>query len=437
MRLERVQVHRIGIEHLLVNDFLPVPAFLHMDFIGIGFLRLFAAPTDDVTVLPVVDGVGIAVVLTVEQLNPASRPTGVPFRIGENLLPLRGIGIEAGIGRLETCPLSAVQYAVVVRRRVVIAQGDTPLLATGDIPPLRVVVSRCLVQIICHPRGKVVVAEIEQSRHVVLSAHHINQQTSEVMFRLLEERTVMVIQVDDLADPAAHQIMERTGLQQDVTDISDTSRGETDTHVVEVVDVVLQVLLGKVTRHAGEIVQHMLPVDVAHFREFQQRGDVSVDFQKHDVRKAQRAVRHHTLELHTQTFRLVADFHQVAAPVDSRLRRAEHQFRHHPYLRHDFLRDHAVNAAVVVIFCTAIPDTEVGKGFMLQELGGKNPRRSHFRRIVVLENVIDLLPVIAFRHGFRTESGSHCRHRACVVVHAVILRVDLLHNGERQEYKDK
>mgnify|MGYP000831875577 CR=1 FL=1 len=49
------------------------------------------------------------------------------------------------------------------------------------------------------------------------------------------------------------------------------------------------------------------------------------------------------------------------------------------------------NAAVVVIFCTAIPDTEVGKGFMLQELGGKNPRRSHFRRIVVLENVICLL----------------------------------------------
>lgn len=256
---------------------------------------------------------------------------------------------------------------------VVIAQGDTPLLATGDIPPLRVVVSRCLVQIICHPRGKVVVAEIEQSRHVVLSAHHINQQTSEVMFRLLEERTVMVIQVDDLADPAAHQIMERTGLQQDVTDISDTCRGKTDTHVVEVVDVVLQVLLGKVTRHAGEIVQHTLPVDVAHCREFQQRSDVSVDFQKHDVRKAQRAVRHYTLELHTQTFRLVADFHQVTAPVDSRLRRAEHQFRHHPYLRHDFLRDHAVNAAVVVIFRTAIPDTEVGKGFMLQELGGKIP----------------------------------------------------------------
>ena len=74
---------------------------------------------------------------------------------------------------------------------------------------------------------------------------------------------------------------------------------------------------------------------------------------------------------------------------------------------------------------------------MLQELGGKNPRRGHFRRIVVLENVIDLLPVIAFRHGFRTESGSHCRYRACVVVHAVILGVNTLHGGERQEYKDK
>ena len=74
---------------------------------------------------------------------------------------------------------------------------------------------------------------------------------------------------------------------------------------------------------------------------------------------------------------------------------------------------------------------------MLQELGGKNPRRGHFRRIVVLEYVIDLLPVIAFRHGFRTESGSHCRHGAGVVVHAVILRVDLLYDNERQEHKDK
>ena len=73
------------------------------------------------------------------------------------------------------------------------------------------------------------------------------------MFRLLEERTVMVIQVDDLADPAAHQLMERTGLQQGVTNVPDTCRGETDTHVVEVVDVVLQVLFRKVTRHAGEV----------------------------------------------------------------------------------------------------------------------------------------------------------------------------------------
>ena len=96
----------------------------------------------------------------------------------------------------------------------VIAQGDTPLLASADIPPLRVVVSRCLVQIIRYPRGQVVVAEIEQSRYVILSTHHVDQQTAEVMFRLLEERTVMIVQVDNLADPAAHQLMERTGLQQ-------------------------------------------------------------------------------------------------------------------------------------------------------------------------------------------------------------------------------
>ena len=266
---ERVQVHRVGIEHLFIDDLFPVPAFLHMDFVGVCLLRLFAAPADDIAVLPVVDTIGIAVVLVVELLYPASRPTGIPFRIGERLLPLRGIGIEVGIGCLETRPFAAVQYAVIVRRRVVVAQGDTPLLAPGDIPPLRVVVSRRLVQIVRHPGGKVVVAEIEQSRHVVLTAHHVNQQAAEVMLRLLEERTVMVIQVNDLADPAAHQLVERTGLQQGVADIPDTCRGETDAHVVEVVDVVLQVLLGEIARHAGDVVQHVLPVDVAYLREFQ------------------------------------------------------------------------------------------------------------------------------------------------------------------------
>ena len=408
-----------------------------MDFVGVCLLRLFAAPADDVAVLPVVDTIGIAVVLAVELLYPASRPTGVPLRVGECLLPLRGIGIEAGVGRLEACPLAAVQYAVVVRRRVVVAQGDTALLAAGDIPPLRVVAPRRLVLIIRYPRGKVVVAELEQSRHVILAAHHVQQQAAEVMPRLLEESAVVVVQVDDLADPAAHQLMERTGLQQGVADIADTCRGEADSHVVEVVDVVLQVFFRKVARHAGEVVQHTLPVDVAYLRELQQRGDVPVDFEKHDVRKAQRAVCHHALELHAQALCLVADFHQVAAPVDSRLRRAQHQFRHHPYLGHDFFRDHAVNAAVVVIFRTAVPDAEVGKGFMLQEFGGENSRRGHFRRVVVLEYVIDLLPVIAFGHGFRAEGGSHGRHRAGVVVHAVILRVDVLHDGKRQEYENK
>ena len=55
----------------------------------------------------------------------------------------------------------------------------------------------------------------------------------------------------------------------------------------------------------------------------------------------------------------------------------------------------------------------------------------------MLQDVIDLLPVIALGHGFRTEGGSHRRHGTRVIVHAVILGVDTLHGSERKYDQDK
>ena len=142
------------------------------------------------------------------------------------------------------------------------------------------------------------------------------------MFRLLEESAVMVVQVEDFIHLSTHQVMERAALQQGVPDIADSHRGKPDTHVVKVVDVFFQIFAREVARHTGKVVQQMPPVDASRFREFQQGGDVPVDFEKHDIRKRQRAVRYHALELHTEAFRLVTYLHQIAAPVDGRLRRA-------------------------------------------------------------------------------------------------------------------
>ena len=119
---ESVQVHRVGIKDILIHNFLMVPRFCDMYFVGIRFLCLFAAAADDVTAHPVVDAVVVTVILTVELIHPASRPSRIAFRVGESLFPLRGIGIKAGVARLETSPLTAVQDTVVIRGRIIVTQ---------------------------------------------------------------------------------------------------------------------------------------------------------------------------------------------------------------------------------------------------------------------------------------------------------------------------
>lgn len=157
------------------------------------------------------------------------------------------------------------------------------MLATGDIPPLGIVVSRRLVQIVRHPTGEVILPDVEQSGDIILAAYHFDYEMAGILFHSLEQTVVMVVQVDDFTDFAANQLMERAGLQQGVSDIFDSCRGKADTHVIKIVDVVLQVFFREVARYAGQIIQHPLPVDVAHLREFQQGGYVPVDFEKHDI----------------------------------------------------------------------------------------------------------------------------------------------------------
>ena len=243
----------------------------------------------------------------------------------------------------------------------------------------------------------------------------------------------MVVQVEYLLRLAVQQVMERAGLQQGVSDIADASCGEPDTHVVQVVEVVLQVLLCEVVRYAGKVVQHPLPVDVPQFGEFQQRGDFLFYLKEGHIGEGQRAVGHDALELHAQALGVVAYLHQVAAPVERSLRGTEHHLGHYPGLRDDLPGDHVVDAAVIVVLRAAAPDAELGQGLAFQEFRREDSGSGDLCGGIVLEDVVHLLPVITLGDRLSAEGGGHRSHGACVDVHAVILGVDTLHGGERQE----
>ena len=434
LRLEGVQVHRIRVKYILIDDFLPVPALGHVDFVGVCFFGLFPATADDIGLLAVTDGVSETVVLVVQLLHPVARPSGIPLRVGEGLLALRGVGIEPGVGGLETGPFAAVQDAVVVRGRIIVAQRHAALFPAGDVPPLGVVIPGGFVHVVGNPRGQVVVAEVEQPGHILRAAHHVEQEPSGILFRSFVQVAVMVIQVEYLFHLAVHQVMERAGLQQGVADIPDASRGQPHTHVVQIVEVALQVFFREVARYAGQVVQHPLPVNVSQFAEPQQGGELFLDFEKSHVGKSQRAVGHDALELHAQALGVVAHFHQVAAPVEGCLRGLQHHLGHHPDLRYDFPGNHVVDAAIIVVLRAAAPDAEFGQGLVFKEFRREDAGGGDLCGRIVLENVIHLFTVIAFGDRLRTEGGGHRRHGACVVVHAVILGVDMLHGGERQEH---
>ena len=186
LRPKRVQVHRVGIEDFLIDDLFFVPAFAHMDFVCVCLFGLLVFLADDVSTHPIVDAVVEPVVLVVQLSHAASRPAGISFRIGKYLFPLRGVGIEIRVARVEPHPCAPVQDAVVVRRRIVVAQRYAPLVTPGNVPPLRVIVPHRFVQVVGHPRRKIVVAEVEQTGYVIRTTHHVNQQAADVMFRLLE-----------------------------------------------------------------------------------------------------------------------------------------------------------------------------------------------------------------------------------------------------------
>ena len=208
----------------------------------------------------------------------------------------------------------------------------------------------------------------------------------------------------------------------------DTCGSQGCSHVVKCVDVGGEVFYSEIAGHAGDVIQQLLPVHIANLRQLEDGGYLLVDFQKLDVGKGQAAVGHYTLKLHTQRLGVGAYLHQITAPVEGGLRTLQHHACHRPYLGHNLVRHHIVDAAVIVVLRATAPNAEVGECLALQELGSEDAGSGNLCGIVVLQDFAHLLVIIALCHSSSTECGSHGGNGLLVIVHAVILRMNLSHD---------
>ena len=154
------------------------------------------------------------------------------FRVLQNGFPLIPVWFEVGVFGTYPIPVVAFQYAVVVRRRIILYKGFGSSVPTVDIPALGVVLSICLTHIVGYPRREIVVGDIEQSCDIVFATYHIQQGTSHIFVKLLKQVVIVLVYVYDLAHLSVKHFFERTFLQQCVTDIGHARCGKSHSHIV-------------------------------------------------------------------------------------------------------------------------------------------------------------------------------------------------------------
>ena len=122
LRLEGVQVHRIGVEDGLIHFFHLIPTLIHLYLIGVCLLLLsFLLAADDITVHPVTDAIGKAVFLVVLLLHLCSRPSCMILRVLQDGFLLAAVGIEVGIRGVDSIPVVTFQDAVVIGWWLIVA----------------------------------------------------------------------------------------------------------------------------------------------------------------------------------------------------------------------------------------------------------------------------------------------------------------------------
>src|SRR3712207_2973692 len=108
-----------------------------------------------------------AVPRCVHLLDLIPRPPGVALRVGEYLLRLRRRGVEVCIGRVEACPRGAVEDAVVIGSRHIVAECLAAAVTAVDVPTPGIILPHRLTEGVGHPRGHVVAVYAEDWKSVV------------------------------------------------------------------------------------------------------------------------------------------------------------------------------------------------------------------------------------------------------------------------------
>ena len=123
------------------------------------------------------------------------------FRVGKSLFLLRRVRIKVRIACLEAGPFTTFKDALVIGRGIIITERDTATVSSRDIPTLGIVIPGCFVQVVGNPRGEVVVTELEQPGHVVLATNDTQYGLSGIVLQLFEKSVIVLVDVNDLADP--------------------------------------------------------------------------------------------------------------------------------------------------------------------------------------------------------------------------------------------
>ena len=150
--LESCQVHRIGVEHILI-DFIPViPRLRDMNLVSIrlGILTaLFLA--QNICQAVIVDGIVETIVVVIQLLYAATALSCMVLRVLQCSLSFATIGPVVGIHGIDTIPMIAIEDAIVIGGRGIVAKRNATLVNSVDIPALSVVLSHPFTGIVSKP----------------------------------------------------------------------------------------------------------------------------------------------------------------------------------------------------------------------------------------------------------------------------------------------
>ena len=194
--------------------------------------------------------------------------------------------------------MATIDDTVVVNGWIVVAKGLRTCITTIDIHTLGIVASLRCRSIIVNPSCQVIIAEIEKPVDISLTDECCQDLRSRQVFVLVVHVSHVVGKGNDAAKLFLESTTETGALQELVDAIGDTSIGQADTFLYQVVQVALDIVCGESTLNViAQMLKDIFPVDTAQLGEVKDCGQLLGNLQKGDVIETERAIGDNVLKL--------------------------------------------------------------------------------------------------------------------------------------------